>query len=371
MKIIADNTIPYLHGIAEPFADVQYLNSADFTADTIKSADALIVRSIDKCTAKMLEDSQVKLITTATIGFDHIDTNYCDEVGIAWCNAPGCNAVSVAQYLLCSFVRIAWRNNESLAGKTVGIIGVGNVGKQLERLCLAYGMQVLRNDPPRVALEGDTGFVDLATIAAKADIICLHTPLTKGGAYPTYHLADSTFFNRLKRKPWFVNACRGAVHDTKALFEAKKEGLISELILDCWEDEPHINRELLDLTSIATPHIAGFSADGKANGTRACLEAIGKFFNKEVIKLNEVIPPAPSQPVIDLNLFVSHRVEQAILTSFDPAVVDGALKSSPDMFEYLRNNYDYPREFSAYTVRNASVDEAALLGTLGFNIECV
>lgn len=368
MKLIADNTIPYLHGIAEPFADVQYLNSSDFTPERIKDADALIVRSIDRCTRQLLEGSKVRLIATATIGFDHIDTAYCAEAGIEWCNAPGCNAVSVAQYMLGGFVRVALRRNESLAGKTVGIVGVGNVGKQLERICLAYGMHVLRNDPPRAEQEGAAGFVDLATIAAQADIICLHTPFTKDGKYPTYHLADATFFSQLKRKPWFVNACRGAVHDTEALLQAKKAGVISELILDCWENEPHINRELLSQVSIATPHIAGFSADGKANGTRACLEAVGRFFHQEVVKLHEVAPAAPVDPVIDLNLFTSHRIEQAILASFDPLLIDSELRAAPEKFESLRNNYNHPREFAAYTIRNATPLEAALLRALGFNI---
>ena len=368
MKLVIDNTIPYIKGVAEPFATVQYLNSNEFTPEKIKEADALIVRSIDKCSRALLEGSNVKLITTATIGFDHIDTAYCKEAAIAWQNAPGCNAVSVAQYMLASFVRIALRNNQSLVGKTVGIVGVGNVGKQLERLCLAYGMQVLRNDPPRAAAEGSEGFVDLETIATLADIICFHTPFTRTGAYATYHLADKNFFDTLKRNPWFANASRGGVHDTDALLAALKEGSVSEAILDCWEQEPTINRELLALSSIATPHIAGFSADGKANGTRACLEAVGKFFAVEIEKLGEVKPAPPTQPIIDLDQFTSHRVEQAILVSFDPLVVDKALRNAPETFESLRNNYNHPREFSAYTVVHATEKEARLLKELGFNI---
>ena len=155
MKIIADNTVPYLKGIAEPFAEVLYLNSKEFNTETVKDADALIVRSIDKCNRKLLEGSKVKLITTATIGFDHIDTKYCAEAGITWKNAPGCNAISVAQYVLASIVAISLHKNESLNGKTIGIIGVGHVGKEVEKLCTAYGMKVLRNDPPREEAEGE------------------------------------------------------------------------------------------------------------------------------------------------------------------------------------------------------------------------
>ena len=320
MKIVADNTVPYLKGIAEPIADVKYLNSNEFSPSTIHDADALIVRSIDKCTRELLEGSRVKLITTATIGFDHIDIKYCDEAGITWKNAPGCNAVSVAQYVLSSLIVIGLRRNEPLQGKTIGIIGVGHVGKELEKLCTAYGMRILRNDPPRAEAEGETGFVSLKTIAEEADIISFHTPLTKEGPYATRHLADEDFFNKTCKKPWFVNASRGAVHDTMALIEALKSGKISEAVIDCWENEPAIDRELLSLAAIATPHIAGFSADGKANGTRTCLENIERFFGLHIEKLNEVVPPAPVDPVIDLAEVTEHRIEHAIFRSFDPLV---------------------------------------------------
>ena len=165
MKIVADNTVPFLKGIAEPIAEVKYLTSKEFTPENIKDADALIVRSIDKCTRELLEGSRVKLITSATIGFDHIDIRYCDEAGITWKNSPGCNAVSVAQYVLAGLITIALRKGETLQGKTIGIVGVGHVGKEVEKLCSAYGMNVLRNDPPRAETEGEDGFVSLETIA--------------------------------------------------------------------------------------------------------------------------------------------------------------------------------------------------------------
>lgn len=201
MKIVADNTVPYLKGIAEPIAEVKYLTSKEFTPENVKDADILIVRSIDKCTRELLEGSRVKLITSATIGFDHIDTQYCDEAGIAWENSPGCNAVSVAQYVLAGLLTIALRKGEPLQGKTIGIVGVGHVGKEVEKLCSAYGMNVLRNDPPRAEAEGEDGFVSLETIAEQADIVTLHTPLTKEGRFATRHLAGEDFFRKLQRKP--------------------------------------------------------------------------------------------------------------------------------------------------------------------------
>jgi erythronate-4-phosphate dehydrogenase len=230
------------------------------------------------------------------------------------------------------------------------------------------GMRVLRNDPPRAEQEGEDGFVSLDTIAKEADIITLHVPLTKEGRLATRHLADHAFFDRLERKPWFINSCRGAVHDTQALLQAKRTGKVSELIIDCWENEPDIDRELLSEATIATPHIAGFSADGKANGTRMCLENIGCFFGIRIEKIKEVIPPAPTNPFIDLGQFKEHRVEEAILRSFNPEVIDQALRANPHHFERFRAAYDYPREFHAYQAIKADPEEFAVLQKLGFQV---
>lgn len=369
MKIVADNTVPYLKGIAEPIADVTYLTSKEFTPEKIHNADALIVRSIDKCTRELLEGSQVKLITSATIGFDHIDTQYCEEAGITWKNSPGCNAVSVAQYILAGLIILSLVRKEKLQGKTIGIIGVGHVGKEVQKLCTAFGLNVLLNDPPRAEIEGQKEFVSLDTIAEQADIITFHTPLTKTGRYATFHLAGKDFFSKLKKNPWFINASRGAVHDTEALLQAYQTGKISEMIIDCWENEPTINLEFLSHTTIATPHIAGFSADGKANGTRMCLEHIESFFHLRFDKIKNVVPPALESPIIDLDKFTENRIEQAVLKSFNPLYVDKMLRENPNKFEWYRNNYQHPREFSAYTIIHATMEEAQVLQQLGFNVQ--
>lgn len=368
MKIIADNTIPYLQGVAEPIAEVTYVDSKAFTPELVKEADALIVRSIDKCTAELLAGSRVRLITTATIGFDHIDTHFCEQHGIVWKNAPGCNAASVGQYVLACLVTLSLRTGEPLRGKTLGVVGVGHVGSIVSRYGELMGMRVLRNDPPRAEEEGAKGFVSLEEIAAESDVISLHVPYTKEGAYPTHHLANAEFFDRLERKPWLINSCRGAVHDTAALLSAKQNGKISELILDCWENEPNISLDLLDVTSLATPHIAGFSADGKANGTRMCLQAIEQFFHVHFARLEQVVPPEPQEPLIDLDQWKSHRVEKAILHTFSPEQVDQTLRSAPDGFECQRNHYAHPREFGAYQVIHATTEEATLLRKLEFDI---
>lgn len=366
MKIVADHTVPFLKGIAEPVADVTYLEAKDFTPENIHDADALIVRSIDKCTRQLLEGSRVKLITTATIGFDHIDTHYCREAGITWFNAPGCNAESVGLYCLASLITLSLRHQEPLQGKTLGIVGVGHVGSIVERLGKTWGMKVLRNDPPRAEAEGDRDFVSLDTIAREADIITLHVPLTREGKYPTWHLANRDFFRKLARKPWLINSCRGAVHDTQALLQAKKEGKISRLVLDCWENEPNIDQELLSLADLATPHIAGFSADGKANGTKACLQNIERFFRLSFEKLPDVVPPAAESPLIDLDQFPDHRIERAILHAFNPETIDRALRQNPEQFESFRTNYHHPRELKAYTTLHARPNELAQLRALGF-----
>lgn len=369
LRIVADNTVPYLRGIAEPVADVVYLDSAAFTPEAVRDADALIVRSIDKCSRSLLSDSRVRLITTATIGFDHIDTRFCEEAAIAWRNAPGCNARSVAQYVLASLLTLSLRTGEPLEGKTLGIVGVGHVGIEVEWLCIALGMRILRNDPPRAAGEGAAGFVSLDTIAREADIITLHVPYTKEGPYATHHLADAAFFAELKKSPWFINSCRGPVHDTAALLDAHRIGRVGNLVIDCWENEPDVDRHLLAAAAIATPHIAGFSADGKANGTRQCLENVSAFFGITFERLGEVLPPPPACPFIDLARFADHRTERALLYTFNPLTIDLALRTTPERFEWFRAHYDHPREYSAYTIRNATPEEAALFARLGFRVE--
>ena len=367
MKIIADDKIPFLRGIPEIFAKIKYVSTQDFTHENIKDADVLLIRTPNKCTREILTGTNVKFIASTTIGFDHIDIEYCKEAGIKWVNCPGCNAVSVSQYMLAVLIELSHKKSFSLQDKTFGIIGVGNVGRQIERIYQAYGLKYLKCDPPRAAIEGETDFADLKTIAEQCDIISFHVPLEKKGKYPTYYLANDRFFQSLKRKPYFINVSRGAVHDTQALIKAKKDDLIDEIIIDCWENEPNISIELLNETLIATPHIAGFSADGKANGTRMCLEAIAKEYGISFQNLDTFTqPPLPLHPIIDLNSFANNRIENTVLTTFSPLKEDKRLREFPDKFEYLRTHYNNPREFHAYKVINFSTAEKIILEQLGF-----
>lgn len=336
MKVIVDNKIPYINEAIEKLADeVVYLPGASFTPEAVKDADALIVRTRTLCNRELLEGSQVRFIATATIGYDHIDTDYCQKAGIVWTNCPGCNAGSVEQYVHSVLLLLKREKGLDLEHSTIGVVGVGYVGSRVASMAKNMGMRVLLNDPPR-ADKGEEGFVDLQTIAQECDIITFHTPLYKEGIYKTYHLADEAFLFSLQRHPFFINSSRGEVVDTHALLEARASGRVREVIIDTWEHEPLINEDLLKVAYIATPHIAGYSADGKANATRMSLEALCRFFHIEA--KFEIIPPA--LPLIEF----STDEEEAFLQLYNPLLDSERLKNAPDKFEWFRGNYPLRRE---------------------------
>jgi len=353
--IVADSKIPFLEGVFEPYADVRYLDPGEITPETVRDADALIVRTRTKCNAALLEHSRVGIVATATIGTDHIDINWCITHGIVCASAAGCNAASVAQYMNSALLRVSLRHNVDLRGKTLGVIGCGNVGTKVAAAAAALGMSVLLNDPPRVCKEKLSGFVDLETIQREADFITLHVPLwdAEYGPWRTEHMADEAFFRGLKRKPFFFNASRGDVVDESALKDAIKSGLISGAVLDVWHNEPEIDRELLSLVDFATPHIAGYSADGKLNGTAMSVEAVAKHFGIEpLLNFFPAKVPAPANPIITLDPASPHPLADAVFVSYDIEIDDAALRAAPEQFEDLRGSYRVRREFPAYTVRS-------------------
>lgn len=370
MLIVADSKIPFLRGVFEPCADVRYLDPGEFTPETVRDADALIIRTRTKCDAALLEHSRVSVIATATIGMDHIDTRWCTRRGIVYENAAGCNAASVAQYMTSALLRVSLRHGVDLRGKTIGIVGCGHVGTKVAATASALGMNVLVNDPPRAERAGESGFVSLKQIQQKADFITFHVPLTNSGPHRTEHLADETFFRGLKRKPFFFNTSRGDVVDESALKAAITEGRIAGAVLDVWHNEPDIDRELLSLVDFGTPHIAGYSADGKANGTAMAVEAVVSNLPTHVIihaprafyamcdSIQQVKAdilakvPAPANPIITLEPASPHPLADAVFASYDVAVDDAALRAAPDKFEALRGSYRVRREFPAYTVHS-------------------
>lgn len=368
MKIIADKNIPYLRGIAEHFGEVEYLAGSDFIRENIKDADTLIVRTVARLDEKVLSGTNVKLICSATIGYDHIDTEYCDANGIAWYNAPGCNSSSVQQYIVSILILLSRRKNYNLREKTIGIIGVGNVGKKVFRACEILGIKVLLNDSPRQEMEGDNIFVDLDTIKREADIITFHTPLIKEGKYKTYHLGDEDFFSSLAKKPIVINSARGGIVDTKAVKNALRKNLISGAVVDCWENEPDIDLEYLNMVDIATPHIAGYSADGKANASRISLANIARFYNMDSSPIDLIKIPEPTDSIINLNIYAGNRMKEAFLRTYNPLDDFKRLKNTPGRFKDLRNEYPLRREYPAYYIKNANFEETFILRSLGFKM---
>ncbi len=348
MKVIVDNKIPFIKEAIEKIADeVVYAPGKDFTPSLVKDADALIIRTRTHCNRGLLEGSKVKFIATATIGFDHIDTEYCREAGITWTNAPGCNSASVAQYLHLSLILLQESKGINLSEATIGIIGVGNVGSKVVKVAQELGMRVLLNDLPREDKEGKQNFSSLQTLAKECNVLTFHVPLYKEGKYRTYHLADAAFFQSLKQKPVIINTSRGEVIETDALLNALETKLISDAIIDVWENEPAINLTLLKKVFLGTPHIAGYSADGKANATRMSLDALCRYFNIQADY--QIIPPAPSQPQI-----TAETLSDAYLQIYDPRQDSNALKTHPELFEKLRGDYPLRREKKAYTILNHS-----------------
>jgi len=373
MKIIIDDKIPYIRGAFESVAEVVYLPGSKTTPEIAKDADAIVTRTRTICNEKLLAGSSVKFIATATIGFDHIDTDYCEANGIRWTNAPGCNSKSVEQYIASTIMVLAEKNNWNLREKCIGVVGVGNVGSKVARICEIFGMKVLQNDPPRERAEGSTQFVSLQTIMDEADIITLHVPLETKGEDATFHLGNESFLKALKKKPVLINSCRGEVIETNAVKAALKSGQLSGFVCDCWENEPDIDLELLGLTEIATPHIAGYSKDGKATGTLMSVRAISDFF---ALGLNNWTPTGvelPSQPIIEINcagLTEQKIISTAILHTYDITNDDRDFRNNVALFEQLRGDYPTRREFPAFTVRVKNVGESTQnkLEQIGFKI---
>jgi erythronate-4-phosphate dehydrogenase len=373
MKIIIDNKIPYIEGALEPFAEVVYLPGNLTTSEDVKNADALITRTRTICSKEILEGSRVKFIATATIGFDHIDTHYCKAAGIKWANAPGCNAESVNQYISSALFSYSLRKKMSLKDKTIGIVGVGQVGSRVANTCEILGMNVLLNDPPRERMEGSSQFVPLETIRELSDIITFHVPLNMEGVDKTFHMASENFFRGLKKKALIINTCRGEVFDTRAVLKAIGANEISGSIIDCWENEPELELDLLKLADYGTSHIAGYSKDGKANGTRTSVQAISKFFK---LGIDEWEPPCvdpPANPVIELD--GSDRSEDsiladAILSTYEIERDDKALRDNPHLFEQLRGDYPVRREFNSHSIRATGVTAEVMekLKKLGFMV---
>ena len=330
MKIIVDDKIPYIReSLARITPDVAYIRGSEIKASDVRDADALIVRTRTYCNRALLEGSRVQFVATATIGIDHLDTDWLDSAGIHWVNCPGCNAASVGQYIETSLMRLGFTSG------TVGIVGCGHVGTEVKGVCERMGLKTIVNDP----FIDDPSFVSLEDVMTNADVITFHVPLTRRGPHPTWHLADKAFFSHFNDlRSWpvecIINTSRGGVIDEQALLEAMDEGVVENAVIDTWEGEPDINSELLDRAFIATPHIAGYSADGKVTADNMVIDALCRHFG--IDNPGEVTPPALPPDFV---------YNGSPLDLYDPLVDTARLRSNPVGFEELRGNYPLRREF--------------------------
>ena len=340
LKIVADKAIPFLEGVFDPYADMTYLPGDKIGPEDVKDADVLMVRTRTKCNAALLEGSKVKFIATATIGTDHIDFPYCDSKGIVVRNAPGCNAGGVMEYVFSALYGLASRKSISLQGDTIGIIGVGHVGSLIERMGRALGFKILKCDPPRAEAEGSFGFCDLEYLLQNSQIVTLHVPLDE----TTRGMADSEFFSLMQPGAFFINAARGEVVCDDALKAAIPK--LGPVIIDTWNHEPDIDLDLMDKVAIATPHIAGYSYQGKQNGTAAAVRAVAHYFG--ITELYEFFPKTdlPENEAVKLDLKDLNQGEIASVLQYNYPIFtdDFMLRLNPENFDRLRSEYNYRRE---------------------------
>ena len=357
MKIIADENIPCVQQAFASIGEVSLLPGRELQAGQVHDADILLVRSVTRVDASLLKGSSVRFVGSATIGFDHVDRDYLQQQGIGFATAPGSNATSAAEYVVSALMVLSEQQGFELAGKTVGIIGCGNVGSRVRRKLLALGMQCRVNDPPLQAGGGHDDFVALDEVL-QADIVTVHVPLTREGQYPTFHLANDAFLERLKPGAIFINTSRGAVADNRALdaLLASRDDL--SVVLDVWEGEPTISASLLRKVDLGTPHIAGYSYDGKLRGTDMIYRAACEYFALPVSW--QVADELPQVATIDMcsreagNALVS----AVVLGAYDVRQDDARLRATLSLpaaerasaFDRLRKDYPVRREFTESTV---------------------
>ena len=340
LKIVADSRIPFLNGVFEPYADVVYIDGLNISRQDVKDADALIIRTRTKCNEALLGDSHVSMIATATIGTDHIDFDFCRSRGIEVHNSQGCNAGGVMQYVFSALYGTASRKSIKLDHPVMGIVGVGNVGKKVEHMARYLGFEVLRCDPPRAEAEGPEGFCTLEYLLAHSNIVTLHTPLDE----TTRYMADESFFEQMRPGAFFINAARGEVVNEQALMEAIPK--LGPVVIDTWNHEPDINTSLMDMVDIATPHIAGYSFQGKLNGTAAAVQAVARHFS--ISELFDFYPEYDQKEHAPVHLDLKGKNQGEITSVFQynyPIFTDDFMfRMAPENFEKLRSEYHYRRE---------------------------
>lgn len=363
--IIADRHIPYLEILTQEGIEIILLNPHEITRSKILEtrAEGLLIRTRTQVNSELLEGSNVHFVGTATIGTDHIDTSWCKSRGIEVVSAPGCNAGGVMQYVASALAQyfITFKLNPERL--TLGIVGYGNTGKLSAKVGKAFGMKVLVNDPPLA----DAGFLEnntsLLQLLSECDIVTLHVPFTRQGAYPTHYLINKENIKYLKSNSLLINTSRGGVVDEKALLEFKTQHPGFHFILDVWENEPNLSNEVLEKAFLATPHIAGYSLDGKRNASQLIFNALMKHFG---LMGDIVLPEIP--PPVEPEIKSPHLIE-AILKAYPITEDDACLRSQPGHFEKLRSNYQFRHEFQHFTLSGLCDAENESAKQLGFSIK--
>lgn len=341
MKFVVDNAIPFIKGVLEPYAEVEYKEGLLISKEDVANADALVIRTRTRCDTSLLKGSRVKMIASASVGVDHIDHKYCSDNGIFVQCAAGCNAYGVMDYVFSALYGTAARKSIDLRGACFGIIGVGNTGRAVEAAARHLGFNVLLCDPHRAAVEGPAQFVSLDKLLSESDIVSLHVPLTE----ETRGMADADFFSRMKFGAALINSSRGEIVCDEDLMEAIPH--LGPVVIDTWNNEPYVDMRLLDMVDIATPHIAGYSFQGKQKATSMVVRAVARYF--ELKELYDFFPKSPedSTPAIHLDFSGKTQGEIAATMQYNYPIFtdDFMFRTNPSGFDRLRAEYRYRKEF--------------------------
>lgn len=378
MRILADKNIPCVTEVFSDIGEVTAVETPLISSPLIREADILIIRSETSVNERLLNGSPVRFVGSPTAGTDHVDTDFLRTNGIGFASAPGSNSNSVKEYVVAVLLAFAARRRISLRGKTLGVVGVGNIGSKVVKAAEALGMFVLRNDPPLARMTGESRFVPLDRVL-EADFITLHVPLTRDGRDPTYHLFDEPQFSRMKKGAVLLNTARGSVVCTPALKRALRQGLLSSALIDVWENEPSIDIEALSLSTIGTAHVAGYSMDGKVAAVLMVREAAGRYFGISSARSPTPYLREPDQPIIRLKaggLADETPLHGIVRQAYDVEEDDARLRAILTLpekgraahFSHLRTGYPYRREFSSFTVELPPeyARLSATLTTIGF-----
>ncbi|OON39113.1 4-phosphoerythronate dehydrogenase [Izhakiella australiensis] len=371
MKILVDENMPYARELFSRSGEVTAVPGRSIPEDALQHADGLMVRSVTKVNQALLAGTPVKFVGTATAGTDHIDESALAQLGVAFSAAPGCNAIAVVEYVFSALLLLAERDGFALTDRTVGIVGVGNVGARLQQRLQALGIRTLLCDPPRADRGDSESFQDLDSLIGAADILTFHTPLYKEGPYRSWHLMDEARLQALKPGAILINACRGPVVDNAALLRVLQQRRDLSVVLDVWEPEPALSVALLARVDIATAHIAGYTLEGKARGTTQVYEAWSAYLGKpDPVALDSLLPVADFSTIELHGPLEQSTLKRLVHLVYDVRRDDAPLRkvaAIPGEFDRLRKNYQERREWSSLHVTCDNEHIASQLRALGFS----